>query len=621
MRVLLLFLVMTLVFLIAGFCDAAHEEKEPFSLNEVVVTSERIQEYIKNHPQEVTVMERKEIADRNLSTMEDVLKTMPGVEVHSASGIGSRISIRGSGKSGGVMVLLNGRPLNTNQYGNLDLNSIPVEIVESVMVFKPPVPVWLGPGGSEGAINIITRSQMSEDEKKKHHSTIKLSGGSFGLAEGGISRNFQLMDGDALVSAAMKHRDGKRANTDRNEGNFALNWNKEGEKGARYEISARYYISEYGMPGPLDNLTPDARQEYQKGSIDTRYSGIIGQKGTFSFNAYGDTTRLKDKSQAGYTVKLDDNKLGAKFDAAWSHEKGDWDMRLGGMLEWNDFDHTLSGKHHRIRSGINSQYDRRFGAITGTIGFRGDYTNDFKFNPGFSAGLGWGISEKCLIKARTGYSVNVPTFEQLYQTTHGSIDQTRGNPDLKEEKIWSHSLGMEYKFEKDRLLQIAFFRADTRDLISYKRGADKIYRPINIPSAERQGIEVTGKYGWVKDLVSELNIVLQDSKNNLTGKELSYTPKIRVKGSMQYTLPSLKTRMEASVRYEGRRYNQIENLPSQQLNSYTTVDMKVIQPLKLKGASAEWYLKVDNLFNASYESHFGYPDDGRRFTTGMQVRF
>lgn len=71
-------------------------------------------------------MERGEIIKQNLPNVEEVLKTMPGVEVYSTAGIGSRISIRGSGKSGGVLVLLNGRPLNTNQHGNLDLNSIPL---------------------------------------------------------------------------------------------------------------------------------------------------------------------------------------------------------------------------------------------------------------------------------------------------------------------------------------------------------------------------------------------------------------------------------------------------------------------------------------------------------------
>lgn len=70
----------------------------------------------------------------------------------------------------------------------MDLNSIPVDMVESVTVFKPPVPVWLGPGGSDGAINIITREIKQNKRVKKANTTIKAAGGSFGQAQAGISQ-------------------------------------------------------------------------------------------------------------------------------------------------------------------------------------------------------------------------------------------------------------------------------------------------------------------------------------------------------------------------------------------------------------------------------------------------
>jgi vitamin B12 transporter len=59
-------------------------------------------------------------------------------------------------KSGGVLVLLNGRPLNTSLYGNVDLSTLSIDTVKSITVFRPPVPVWLGSGASEGAISIVT---------------------------------------------------------------------------------------------------------------------------------------------------------------------------------------------------------------------------------------------------------------------------------------------------------------------------------------------------------------------------------------------------------------------------------------------------------------------------------
>lgn len=142
----------------AGPGHGGHDQAggEGMEMDALVVTAERIDEYVSNYPQQVERLDENEIRRRNLLSVEEALGTMPGVEVKRSSGIGSRISIRGSGKSGGVLVLLNGRPLNSNQYGGIDLSTIPVEIVGSIMVFKPLVPVWLGPGGSDGIINIST---------------------------------------------------------------------------------------------------------------------------------------------------------------------------------------------------------------------------------------------------------------------------------------------------------------------------------------------------------------------------------------------------------------------------------------------------------------------------------
>lgn len=218
--------------------------------------------------------------------------------------------------------------------------------------------------------------------------------------------------------------------------------------------------------------------------------------------------------------------------------------------------------------------------------------------------------------------MNVPTFEQLYQTSHGSIDQSRGNPGLKEEKMWSYDLGIEHNFGKDRLLQFALFRADTRDLITYQRGTDKIYRPLNLSGAERQGIEITGKYGWGTGLTAEMSFTFQSSKNIDTGKELPYTPVIKLKSTVKYVLPQLKTRLEGIIRYEGSRFSQADNLSSQRLDEYVVVGIKAIQPFSIQGiAAADGYVKVDNLFNTPFQNHYGYPDDGIRFATGIQMRF
>lgn len=149
-----------------------HEQPASVTLETITVTAEKLTEYIRNHPQQVTIVDRKEILERNFLNVEETLNSMPGIEVKPSAGIGSRISIRGSGKAGGVLVLLNGRPLNSSQYGGVDLSTIPIDIVKSVTVFKPPVPVWLGPGASEGASS--SEAEARESEKLDDYVTVDL---------------------------------------------------------------------------------------------------------------------------------------------------------------------------------------------------------------------------------------------------------------------------------------------------------------------------------------------------------------------------------------------------------------------------------------------------------------
>jgi vitamin B12 transporter len=595
---------------------------EPMVMDSIVVTAERIDAFIEKNPQQVVVLGLEEIEKRNLLSVEEALGTMAGVDVKKSSGIGSRISIRGSGKSGGVLVLLNGRPLNSSQYGGADLSSIPIDIVKSITVFKPPVPVWLGAGASDGAIVITTRDGADADEdESKHVTRVRGAGGAYGQAEGTVSHRAASKTGSVMVTASGNHRDGKRTNSDRDSGNFSLHWDRELAGGRRVELDGRYYLSEYGSAGPEDNPTPDARQSYQKGSLDSRLSGIVGSTGDYTLNLYGDVIDLKDESQSGLVSTLDNEKFGLKAENNWSDDEDRWGLQLSGILERDDVDHTLSGTHHRTTAGLGAQADRNWKDVSVTLGMRGDYTSDFDVNPGFSTGLRYSLAKRWAIKANAGYMVNVPTFGQLYQPSHGSIDQARGNPDLDEEKIWSYDLATEYRKGKSHLFQVSLFRSDTRDPITYERGDDLIYRPVNADRAWRQGVEASWKYGFDLGLTVDANAILQNSEINATDNELPYTPRVKLMLTLLYTMKSFDTRLETTVRYNSKQYSEAQNIEAQRIDDYATVDLKAIQPFTVKGAALEWFVNLDNLFDKQYEVHYGYPDDGLRFLTGLNLTF
>lgn len=330
--------------------------------------------------------------------------------------------------------------------------------------------------------------------------------------------------------------------------------------------------------------------------------------------------RLEDTSQSGATSTLDVFKIGIKGDSVWAKDDTHA-LRVGGILERDAVDHTLSGDHHREKLSLHTQFDRDISNITGTFGLRGDYTNDFGWFPAFSSGMSYAPGKNSLLKANVGYSVKVPSFSQLYQPAHGSMDQVGGNPDLTEENIWSYDIGIEHKFGKNSVFEASLFRTDNKNLIAYDRDKDMIYRPRNIYKAYRQGAELSLKYqGW-ENVSTDISYILQKTENRETDKELTYAPRHKFKLTLKYSLPDADTKIEAIFRAVSRHYGSLDNSNTQKLDAYHSADLKIIQPFTYKALSSEAFVHFQNLFDNDFEVHHGYPDDGFRVMCGFVLNF
>ena len=600
--------------------DPGHE-KTPVRLGELVVTAQRVRDYAENHPHQVTVMTRVQIERGNYTNLEQVLNAFSGVEVKkSGSGAGARISIRGSGASGKILFLINGRPANSSQYGGIDLDSIPLDMVSRVDVFKPPVPVWLGPGATAGAINIVLANPPQENRKRPKATRIGIRGGSFGKAGLTASRLITAEEHRIRLSASTSHKDGHRTNSDADNGSIGFQWELPSTKTAIYDINGRYYQSEHGAPGPTYNLTPDARQSYQKGALDFRVQNTFCETVESDLKTYLDITRLEDMSQSGAVSTLEAFTVGIKDEILLQKEDNQGQLRITGGLAQDRIDHSWSDDHHREKGSLGLQGDRQFGAATASLGGRWDYFSDFGFQPAADAGLNIAMGPHIRGKINAGYGVNVPSFGQLYQPSHGSIDQVRGNPDLEEEKVWTVSAGISHRMDEDRTAQLTFFREETDGKIVHLEGADRIKRPVNIDGAYRQGVEMTIDWQLVPTAGLDLSLLLQHSRNRENGKTLTYAPAHKIKMALDWAFPT-KTRTQTTVTHTGSQFSDLENTPAKTIQVYTTVDVKLIQPVRLGAYPAECYLFFQNLLDEGYQVHYGYPDDGLRVSVGMNLDF
>ena len=601
----------------------AHEHK-PLSeakaqdMGEMVVMGDKAADFARQNPAQVVTMDAAQIEQRNFLQVQEALSAMPGVDVkESSGGMGARIAIRGGGGSGSVLVLIDGRPAAAMQYGGVDLSGIPIDLVKRIIVFKPPVPVWLGADSAAGAIYIETKQKKTAVTAGKK-GKIRATGGSYGLAALTATAQIDKDERQYVVSGGASHKDGKRPNSQKDQGhlNLGYDWKKEGRQ---VQVNAKAYVSDHGVAGPTYNPTPDAAQRYEKASFDVKYKGFT-DRSDYTLKAWTDAKTLDETAQNGDKSTLDTLTGGLASDFFFAPGDEDDELKLGFQFEHNRVDHTLTGKHNRSRFGGHTEYHIRTDPFVYTLGARADYTNDFYLCPGAHAGMVYTLSDQTQIRLNAGYSEHVPTFSQLYQPSHGSIDQVRGNPDLDKEKMVSLSLGLDRQIRQNQKLGVSLFRTDSRDLIKYQRNGQDISIPENIDQAYKQGIEISYKFSFSKDTDLEINYILQDTKNRDNDCDLSYAPTHSGKLIFKTQL-NAKTRFEWITRGYSKQYSDNENTEEERLDAYLTTDLKLSRPMTILKKKGLVFVNVSNLFDRDYEGHYGYPDDGIRFEAGMSINF
>ncbi|WP_022668596.1 TonB-dependent receptor plug domain-containing protein [Desulfospira joergensenii] len=587
-------------------------------LGEITVIAEKIDTFIEQNPSQIVSMDAKEIETRNFLQVHEVLGSMAGVDVkQNSGGLGTRISIRGGGGSGSVLVLIDGRPASTMQYGGVDLSSIPIDIIKKITVFKPPVPVWLGPGSAAGAIYIETKGKNIR-VRQASSGKVRLSAGSYGLVSGSATGRFDANKSQILVSGGYSHKDGRRDNSQKEQGHMSVGYDKK-EEGRHLQINGKAFVSDHGVSGPEYNLTPNARQRYEKASLDLKYDGFVDSL-DYTFKTWGDFKRLDDTANNGSQSILDTVSAGLGTDFFLTDESEKKELKIGGLAEHINVDHTLTGEHDRTRMSVHTETNIRTQPMVYTIGARAEYTNDFYFSPAGHAGVSYAASKDTVLKASAGYSEHVPSFGQLYQPSHGAVDQVRGNPDLDKEKIVSLTTGLEHRFHEKHSLSLSLFRTDTWDLIKYQRDSNQVSEPVNVDRAYKQGIETLVKFALGENTSIDAGYIWQDTKNRDNDKELSYAPEHTLKLIFK-TKFKTGTRLEWTTRGYTKQYSDNLNTEAERIDPYLATDVKISHPVTLFEKKALVFANIHNLFDKDYSSHYGYPDDGIKLECGLSINF
>ena len=132
----MVFKIVAFFFFLLGF--QFHITAQETVLDEVVVSSPRIELSMDQQSRSVTTITAEEIEESGAATLIDVLSDVAGIELRSrgAQDVQSDIYIRGGGFDQ-VLLLIDGIKVDNPQTGHHTLNAIlPIEMIERVEILK-----------------------------------------------------------------------------------------------------------------------------------------------------------------------------------------------------------------------------------------------------------------------------------------------------------------------------------------------------------------------------------------------------------------------------------------------------------------------------------------------------
>lgn len=145
-----------------------------FQSDELVVTASRRSQLIGRVSVSMNTIAPEELTSRNITSLDQALEYVPGVQVH-----GNSLNIRGSsgfsyGVGSRVLLLVDGVPLMGPDDGGMDFDSFPLVQTRQIEILKSPGSALYGGGALGGVVNIITKDFSDQPE-----TTLRFYGGAY----------------------------------------------------------------------------------------------------------------------------------------------------------------------------------------------------------------------------------------------------------------------------------------------------------------------------------------------------------------------------------------------------------------------------------------------------------
>ena len=458
------------------------------ALDEVVVSSPRLNVPFSDDSKSVTVITADQIAETPVSNLVDLLRFQAGVDVRRQGIEGSQadVYLRG-GTFDQVLLLIDGIRVDDPQTGHHTLNSaLPLEVIERIEIVKGPAARIYGQNALTGAINIVTKKTgekgaMFSARRGSFHTT------QLGVTGQDYSENQQhVIHFSGLSSAGYRH------NTDLDNLHFFTHSAFGVSKNLK--LLTMFNERKFGANGFYGYASYEDQYEETQSSLIALTTSFASEKAVWTPRIFWkrgqDEYILIRNNPSVYRNMHINNKIGFSLDTKLTHNNGNL-SGFGAELSSVSIQSNNLGEHSRTIAHFFFEHRIKLENLSITPGFALSHFSDVDtfFYPGLD--LGFRLNEKAKLTFNTGYTYRVPTYTDLYYNGPTAL----GNADLKPEKALSHELSFRYNATNFEL-EAAFFQRNSENLIDYVEivVGDSQWLASNIHDVTTMGGELNSSY-------------------------------------------------------------------------------------------------------------------------------
>jgi vitamin B12 transporter len=587
----------------------------------VVVSATRIPTPVAEIASSVTVITAADIEARQLRSLPDVLRSVPGVNIVQSGGAGGQTSlfIRGT-NSNHTKVLLDGIDISDPSTANgvADISKLLAGDIAQVEVLRGPQGALYGSDAIGGVVNIVTQS--GEGPMKI---IADAEGGSFDTFNQRASVSGS--EGDLHYAASVQHfHSGSTPVT-------PLNLLLPGEK--RHDDF-------YDNVSATTKLGYNVTDNFDLGLVG-RYTNSLGKItgdafDFVTFNSFPSPTQtrietLQYETRGTAHLTLWDGRLDQTLGLAYGHsilatqdpDNGDG-RQIGDRvkLDWQGNIRVMDGQtvvlgaetardalHPGLAFGFPSPLSRGITTNAGFAELQSDFGSGFynsisvryDDNSRFGDKTTWRVAPAWVIgdtklKASAGTGFKAPALQQLY----GPFG---GNANLKSETSFGYDLGVEQSFLGGAVTGgITWFQNHIKNLIV--SGPAPAFQLMNVGRARTDGVESFIAWKALDTLTLRADYTYTDALD--AGTKLALLRRPRHKASLGADWQATDDlSLNATLLYVGPQIdgNRDFSIPRLKMPDYVTIDLAASYRLTEK-----WSLfgRIENLTDTNYQSPDGF---------------